>query len=379
MFCGGPQESRPRNSWSTPDSRCCPELEGVWRCEARSGVAWPVAPLAKAQGMAVRCCASTPSPRRVGYWAVRACTWARGGKSVGILAFAAVLVTGVAVFILAEGWDFVLSLYVTAQIVMSVGYGDHVPSSEGTRLFVAFYSLVSFACFTYYCSLLTVGAFHVECSTFLRHLKHVGGQLDPSAPKSPLPLRCYGAPTLLVASGCFAAAIIIGMLFFAAFEGKDEGVTFAQGFYLSVTTLSTTGFRDFTPRSKGGQLFCAVWMVAGVAAAVHWVALLASWLLQRRRLEQFRAAEVQGDRSKRFFTKLDGYQRGSLSRGEFMTYTLLKYGLVEESLVAQIDVLYERLVLRSRNNNASLNVGEALAAVEDTPRSQGSQQVRQAK
>src|ERR1041385_1315506 len=60
-----------------------------------------------------------------------------------LLAVLGVIVLGTVVFHLLEGWSILDSLYVTAQTVTTVGFGDFTPRTNGRRAFAAVFMMVS--------------------------------------------------------------------------------------------------------------------------------------------------------------------------------------------------------------------------------------------
>lgn len=272
--------------------------------------------------------------------------WARAPQVIVIFGVLALLLGGTTALMLLEKWEFAVAFYAATQLLTSVGFGDYVPSKDTTRLLVAFYAVVCLVLFVYFCSITTHGVFNLEFNALSRYLEQVERRLDENAPRKSFLQRQRRVWTLLIASVSFAAMITLGMLFFALFNAQEARSSFLRGFCASVTTLSTTGFGDLTAHSAGWQVFCALWMLGGIATMLQWVIALASWLLERTRLKQFRIADSAAGSSHRCFARFDSQSTGQLSRGEFMAYTLLKYGLVGEELVGLLDSLYEKIIPR---------------------------------
>lgn len=59
-----------------------------------------------------------------------------------VLGVALLVLIGMAFYSLVEGWSLIDSFYFTVIALSTVGFGDLVPSSEGSRLFTALYALV---------------------------------------------------------------------------------------------------------------------------------------------------------------------------------------------------------------------------------------------
>lgn len=69
-----------------------------------------------------------------------------------ILSAAVVLLLGIAtvVYHILEGWGWVDSLYFSSVAVTTVGFGDLVPTTSGSKLFTVFYVLTGIAVVTTY-------------------------------------------------------------------------------------------------------------------------------------------------------------------------------------------------------------------------------------
>ena len=55
---------------------------------------------------------------------------------------ALLIVVGVAFYVAVEGWSVIDSFYFTVIALATIGFGDLVPTSEGSRLFTSIYALV---------------------------------------------------------------------------------------------------------------------------------------------------------------------------------------------------------------------------------------------
>merc|ERR1711971_1111540 len=93
---------------------------------------------------------------------------------------------------------------------------------------------------------------------------------------------------LSLATGMFTGSLLFGTVFFATYENcscsygltlrekcrdtsfeectMSQGYvkTFLEAFYMSVITVTTVGFGDFTPVTKLGRVIGALWMIMGV-------------------------------------------------------------------------------------------------------------------
>ena len=67
----------------------------------------------------------------------------RSRLRLGIAAVGAAVATGTIVFHVLEGWSIVDSLYLTAQTVTTVGYGDLAPRTISGRVFATVFMMLS--------------------------------------------------------------------------------------------------------------------------------------------------------------------------------------------------------------------------------------------
>merc|ERR1719159_238451 len=53
-----------------------------------------------------------------------------------------------------------------------------------------------------------------------------------------------------------------------------------SSFYMSVITVTTVGFGDYSPKSMSGRAFGIVWMIVGVAVTAFFISSLSSLIAQ---------------------------------------------------------------------------------------------------
>lgn len=88
---------------------------------------------------------------------------------------------------------------------------------------------------------------------------------------------------VLVAVGLLATLTVIGTVGYMWIEG----VSFIDGLYMAVITLSTVGYREVDPLEPAGRLFTVGFIVVGVGAAAYAVASVAEYLIEGRLREAF--------------------------------------------------------------------------------------------
>jgi hypothetical protein len=133
------------------------------------------------------------------------------------------ILTGGMVYSVLEGWSYVDSVYVAAQVVTTVGYGDVPPRTVAGRLFTVVFALVG-------------------ASLFMT-ASHMWTPRQRSA-------LMFNA----------AVVVIINALVHVFFDGTSLG----EGLYSAVVTSVTIGFGDFVSKSAQGKLCLALCMCISV-------------------------------------------------------------------------------------------------------------------
>jgi len=80
--------------------------------------------------------------------------------------------------------------------------------------------------------------------------------------------------------------IMIGVIFYAL----EEDLRFVDAMYMSVITMTTVGYGDFSPQSQGGRVFAIFWILFGVLAVTRAISDVINIFMERR---QKRKEEVR--------------------------------------------------------------------------------------
>jgi len=176
-------------------------------------------------------------------------------------------------------------VYLMAQILTTVGYGDIVPARPRAQVFVALYVVFSILLIAntvsqvanYVAECMVEAQSQVESSTNSGLKKIVSGKiLEPPSERSEdsieeerqalAELLVHKSPPLpwsqLIHKFLgWAFFVSLGIVFYSNFPGENKNVW--QSFYFSIITLSTVGFGAFTPLTPGGMVFGAFWMLFG--------------------------------------------------------------------------------------------------------------------
>jgi len=129
--------------------------------------------------------------------------------------------------------------------------------------------------------------------------------------------------------------------------------TWTDAFYMSVITLTTVGFGDHAPRSDHGRAVGCVWMLFGVVATANFASAVGAVILGAQRNEH-RLGKV----TEEIYQKIDTNKDGVIDRREFRMYALLKFGLVSEEQLDEIDNLFDTI---DSDGNGTLTRDEVAA------------------
>eukprot|EP00971_Amphidinium_carterae_P304582 6052566-Amphidinium_carterae.1 len=225
---------------------------------------------------------------------------------------------------------------------------------------MAFYVLAALVVLAYYFNLLIGGCLERREQAMCEYLQEVEESFlvddDQDSKKSSSQSYNIGDMNKVIAAALpFLVCLLVGMAFFRFYEGyctcyasaglingcsmesemaciKSGGniMTLTGSFYLSMITLTTVGFGDYHPNTRAGYAFSIVWMLVGVAATAIFTATLSAYLFDTEQKQQFVMSDFLDSVTDDVFNKIDRNGDGKLSRGEFLSFTLMKYGGVSE-------------------------------------------------
>mmetsp|Transcript_35747 Transcript_35747/g.83715 ORF Transcript_35747/g.83715 Transcript_35747/m.83715 type:complete len:362 (+) Transcript_35747:73-1158(+) len=283
------------------------------------------------------------------------------------------LAVGVSYWMIFEHRNFLTAAYIITQIVTTIGYGDHTPSTPGGRIFMALYVLAALVVLAYYFNLLVGGCLERREKAICDYLKEIeetrfqqGSEEAPADGKRAPSSSSRPIDQVVIASIPFIVCMLIGMAFFRLYEGyctcEEKGVpiegcsmdsmetcvatggnvmSVSGSFYLSMITLTTVGFGDKHPNTHVGYAFSIVWMFVGVAATAIFTTTLSGYLFDSEQKQQFVMSDFLDAVTDEVFRKIDRNHDGHLSRGEFLSFTLMKYGGISEGLIEEINREFE--------------------------------------
>lgn len=276
-----------------------------------------------------------------------------------VLVVAGWFVVGVTLGVLWEGWPVVTATYVMVQIITTVGYGDEIMHSQGGKLMMSAHVLFGVVIVATAVANLASEVLTHQTEVLRAGLRTMQANLEGHTDHESMRKK-YGATNRLVASTViFLTFLVGGTLFYGiaqpcschhgkngtlvVIEGCIEGPKCAQtggatrtwidNIYMSVITLTTVGFGDYTPTETSGQVFAIFWMLLGTLALGNFVAAFTEYFLESQKsLEPI---------SKEVFAKIDKDGSGHLSKIEFRSYALVKLGFCTQDELDHVDQMFE--------------------------------------
>lgn len=288
-----------------------------------------------------------------------------------------ILVTiGVAGGMFIEGWGFLTSLYVIVQISTTIGYGDVTVDRQFMQLFMTMYVLATLFVMANFLNVLFNAIIKHHMTRLhgtLMQIEVAVGAVGNARADGERTLRKFNE--VIVSGALFLLAIIAGTVFFRLVESctcsygtskHDHGLddcdpashdscmatggishTWISAFYMSVITVTTVGFGDYTPKSQPGRIFGIFWMTAGVAVTALFISSVSKVLAADPDIELelppqlideslFRAMDLDGD--------------GHLTKAEYTRYLMVRHGLLPMDVLRVIDDQFDSMDIDGTGN-----------------------------
>jgi voltage-gated potassium channel Kch len=183
------------------------------------------------------------------------------------------------------------SVYLYAQILTTVGYGDITPARPRGQLCVGLFVFTA---------VLLIASMVQDvlavCETMMEDTMDEGDEYDrKKSPRSEEAALRKAFEPVVYASLVFCCFAASGAIFFTFYPGEEK--TLAQGVYMSLITLSTVGFGAFTPSTHTGMVVGAYWMLFGCSSLMGVITSRAAFALALKAHEIKRMEEKGGDAS----------------------------------------------------------------------------------
>eukprot|EP00927_Polykrikos_kofoidii_P007027 TRINITY_DN12872_c0_g1_i1.p1 TRINITY_DN12872_c0_g1~~TRINITY_DN12872_c0_g1_i1.p1 ORF type:complete len:337 (+),score=39.88 TRINITY_DN12872_c0_g1_i1:104-1114(+) len=169
------------------------------------------------------------------------------------------------------------AVYLFAQIITTVGYGDIIPATPRCQVFIAIFVLFSF---------LLIAAMISQLAGLIEEIisKHFyETDLTPRAGITRQDAGEIAMRPLINSIWVFLTIFLIGVVFYTTFPGENK--TFAKAVYMALVTLTTVGFGAVTPVTRGGMVFGAFWMLFGVSASGSLISATTAWVSSLKKWE----------------------------------------------------------------------------------------------
>eukprot|EP00928_Gymnodinium_smaydae_P065563 TRINITY_DN4867_c0_g1_i1.p1 TRINITY_DN4867_c0_g1~~TRINITY_DN4867_c0_g1_i1.p1 ORF type:complete len:390 (+),score=33.65 TRINITY_DN4867_c0_g1_i1:67-1236(+) len=244
------------------------------------------------------------------------------------------------------------SIYLLAQIITTVGYGDITPASLDGKMTVGIWSAISV--------LLVADIVFTALDLASTRAKSYGPLLaytdgsERSTLRKPLPklgVKRLGLSVLMVIC-CMSAGVL-----FAA-RSQFDRMNLIDGVYWSFITLSSIGFGDLTPYSEDGMLFSAFWMIIGSAAMVNMGTKFFELMCQWRQFYAYSTLQAQTS----FCTRLNKHADAddTVDRIDLLRCSLEQLGIASEEHLSVIIAELESLKVNAAGRVAVADAMEVI-------------------
>lgn len=256
-------------------------------------------------------------------------------------------------------------VYLLTQTLTTVGYGDlSGPADTGEGyLFFAFYALLS--------TLLIGQIFGVLVGRVRMEEEPPKSAEPPADADAGSPWQCLQRldgrmAKFLKALFVWVMFVITWALFFSYYPGEEKELR--EGIYMAVITLTTIGFGDSVPETDGGKIFAILWMLAGTYAFTDLMGKFAIWSYfffhsmgvekldketlammvdssHFQRVASARANEIRNLLEHPAEEHLPSDFAKKISRNDFVVFSLVQMGLVEEDMIETLSAHFDELDL----------------------------------
>ncbi|PON69463.1 Two pore domain potassium channel [Parasponia andersonii] len=255
------------------------------------------------------------------------------------------------------------SLYYIVVTLCTIGYGDIVPDSTLTRLSVCFFILIGFGFIDF--------AFNSWISYIFDQHALLLGLMDENQfkkfTKPPNEGKWYKklitTYIMDIEKGrmrirtrvCFAFLAVILCIAIGMFGIHFlEKISWADSFYVSVTSVTTVGYGDFSFKTFEGRLFAILWLSISTCAVGHSFLYLAELRIDKRNRKT--AKLVLRKKIKAVdLAAADLDYDGAISKSEYIIFKLKEMGKIAETDIIQISREFDSL---EHNNRGKITLAD---------------------
>lgn len=254
---------------------------------------------------------------------------------------------------------FVTATYVVVQIVTTIGYGD-ISVNDDMRWFMTFYVIFGLCVAANAINDIFNALLNKSQAKLTMRMNELEESIYSNGRKqNAIQGAHHELSECFAALAIFSAFVLVGAVFYAWVEpcscsyGKSHiedcvdgelcastggaTKTLNQAVYMAVITLTTVGFGDLSPKSEAGRIFGIFWMIAGVLAFANFVTTFGAWIDAAFKKDHSSSA------GREIFDRIDRDQNGIITRGEFMSWILVKEGIVPIDQIDHFNGVFEAL------------------------------------
>lgn len=272
-------------------------------------------------------------------------------------------VIGILFYAIEEEWGVGDVIYFAVVVLTTVGYGDFTPTTDLSKIFTCFYAVFALVIAAFAVSeLLEYAAKHAAARAAaiekkLKKKQNAGGKaLDDGIFAMKKSENSRRRKQFLQQLGVFGFLIAVSTLFYGLAKDWDEedGNVVVNSFYLSVITLTTMGFGDFSATTSLEKVWAVLFMSVGIPVFGGALSSFTSYILGEQK-DEVEVKLIRGgmdgeklDTMKEFSRKFHAGLReatksyhedddeDTIDLVEFMSFVLVENGAVSTSQVQEI-------------------------------------------
>jgi len=240
-----------------------------------------------------------------------------------------------------EGWGMLRSVYFSLIVLTTVGYGDVAPVTPGGRICTCFFVMVGLSLIAYLLGIIgqaVISQMQAIAEAAEAAVEEGTGVDLNGSDSNTKPTFTKRQLNLLRSVACIFGCIGLGMVFFVSYEG----FTWVDAFYLSTITVTTVGFGDIYPTTKGGRIFAIFWVPLGTIVVGQSIGSFVDAYLESKQ-EEFRKRMLDQKISGKDLFEADTDGEGQISEAEFVVFKLKRMGLITDETIEPIQKEFARL------------------------------------
>ena len=258
---------------------------------------------------------------------------------------------------LYEEWHFVDALYFVIVTIGTVGYGDILPSDNTSKLFTVAYVIVGVILLT-----ASVGNYIAEAAEALAKKEKGEQEVEAAAQGKQNTASCLTTDQRrLIWAVARIMLLVSAATIFYAFD-TEEDISWCDAFYMSVMTVTTVGYGDISPLSRGGRICACFWVLVGVMLFANCVNVI-TVVYVKKKTRQYQLRRLSKRITEQDMLQFGGTD-GELDRCEFALMKLLAQEKIGKKDLAQI---WQEFDLMDIDNSGTLDKHDIVGSNPSTP------------